>query len=85
MDIWQVSETSYSKSSLGNFHHHYLAELLINYNGTVQLSFDGEMCVLMCVSKAAFLKSGHIWNAKMIWWVYIFVILYSNNLVMSKI
>ena len=30
MDIWQTSETSHSKSSLGNFQHHYMSELLVN-------------------------------------------------------
>ena len=30
VDIWQASKTSHSKSSLGNFQHQYLAELLSN-------------------------------------------------------
>ena len=30
MDIWQASEISHSKSSLGNFQHWYLLELLAN-------------------------------------------------------
>ena len=30
MNIQQASETNHSKSSLGNFHHQYLAELLFN-------------------------------------------------------
>ena len=30
MDIWQDSETSHSKSSLGNYQHQYLSELLVN-------------------------------------------------------
>ena len=30
MDVWQASETSHSKSSLANFQHQYLAELLVN-------------------------------------------------------
>ena len=30
VDIWQASETSHSKSNLGNFHHQYLTELLVN-------------------------------------------------------
>ena len=27
---WQASETNHSKSSLGNFQHHYLYELMVN-------------------------------------------------------
>ena len=30
VDVWQTSETSHSKSSLGNVQHQYLAELLVN-------------------------------------------------------
>ena len=30
VDVWQASETSHSKSSLGNFQHQYLTELLVN-------------------------------------------------------
>ena len=30
VDIWQASETSHNKSSLGNFQHGYLPELLVN-------------------------------------------------------
>ena len=30
MDVWQTSETSYSKSSPANFQHQYLVELLVN-------------------------------------------------------
>ena len=30
VDIWQASETSHSKKSLGNIQHQYLAELLVN-------------------------------------------------------
>ena len=30
VDVWQASETSHSKSSLGNFQHQYMAELLVN-------------------------------------------------------
>ena len=29
-DVRQASETSHTKSSLGNFHHQYLSELLVN-------------------------------------------------------
>ena len=51
VDIWQASETSHSKNSLGNFQDQYLAELL------VQLSFDGEKCIwMLCKSKVAFLN-----------------------------
>ena len=32
VDAWQTSETSQSKSSLGNFQHQYLAELLVVYS-----------------------------------------------------
>ena len=30
LDVWQGSETSHSKSSLGNFQHWYLPEMLVN-------------------------------------------------------
>ena len=30
VDVWEASETSHSKISLGNFQHQYLAELLVN-------------------------------------------------------
>ena len=30
VDIWQASEASHNKSSLGNFQHQYLGELLVN-------------------------------------------------------
>ena len=30
MDIWQASETSHRKSSLGNFQHQYVPEFLVN-------------------------------------------------------
>ena len=50
-------ETSHSKSSLGNFQHQYLPELLVNMYSH---HFDGEKCVLLlCAWKVAFLKSCH--------------------------
>ena len=30
VDVWQASETSHSKSNLGNFQHQYLPKLLVN-------------------------------------------------------
>ena len=30
LDVWQASETSHSKRSMGNFQHQYLSELLVN-------------------------------------------------------
>ena len=46
---------SHSKSSLGNFQHQYLAELLVNVY--MQLSFDGEKYVLLlCAWKVTFLN-----------------------------
>ena len=47
MDILQASQTSHSKSSLGNFYHRYLAELLVNvYNNRLMV----KMCLaIVCV------------------------------------
>ena len=39
MDVWQDSETSYSKSNLGKFQHWYLADMLASvysYRGMVK-------------------------------------------------
>ena len=60
VDVWQASETSHSKSSLGNFQHQAWIVIFL-VNRYVQLSFDGEKCVLLlCVCKVIFLRSGHI-------------------------
>ena len=43
--VWQASETSHSKSSLGNFQHQYLTKLLLNVLLLLQLSCDCEKCI----------------------------------------
>ena len=58
MDIWKASETSHSKSSLGNFQDQYLAELVVNAYSYHYC--EGEKCVLLlCAWKASILKSTH--------------------------
>ena len=60
MDIWQASETSYRKGSLGNFQHQYLPELLFNVY-SYRVMMKNESCLLLCAWK---LKFSHIilWN-----------------------
>ena len=59
VNAWQDSETSHSKSSLGNFQHWYLLDML------VQLSCDSEKCILLlCMWKTGVLKSSHKY-----WWM----------------
>ena len=56
VDVWQAAETSHSKSSLGNFHYQYMAELLVNvYSYCLMV----KCVLLLCVWKPGFLKSGH--------------------------
>ena len=58
MDVSQASETSHSKSSLGNFHHQYLAELLVNVHSYHLMVKSVSWCCV-CV-EGGFFKSGHI-------------------------
>ena len=60
LDLWQVLETSHSKSSLGNFQHRYLSELLVNmYNCHVMVKSVPCYCVCGCVWRPAFINSSH--------------------------
>ena len=46
MDVWQDSETSHSKSSLGNFQHWYLADMLASvYSKRVMVKNVSSCCV----------------------------------------
>ena len=47
VDILQASQTSHSKSSLGNFYHRYLGELLVNvYNNRLMVKmYLAVVCV----------------------------------------
>ena len=47
---WQASETSHSKSSLGNFQHRYLAELLVNVYSH-HLMVKTVSCCCVCASQ----------------------------------
>ena len=44
VDVRQASETSYSKSSPGNFQHQYLAELLVNVNSYCLMAKSVSCC-----------------------------------------
>ena len=49
--------TSHGKSRLGNFQHQHLSELLVNvYSYCLMV----KSVLMLCASKVAFLKSGHI-------------------------
>lgn len=49
MDIWQTSETSYSKS---NFHHQYLPELIVNvYSSRLMVK---KVCLIFVCVEATF-------------------------------
>ena len=53
VDVSQASETNHSKSSLGNFHHQYLPELLVNvYSYRLMV----KCVLLLCVWKLNFLN-----------------------------
>ena len=61
MDVWQDSETSHSKSSLGNFQHWYLPDTLASvYSYCVMVKSVSCCCVLG--SCMGFLKSNHIFG-----------------------
>ena len=46
VDVWKASETSHSKSSLGNFQYQYLVELLVNaYSYSLMVNSVSRCCV----------------------------------------
>ena len=49
-DVWQASETSHSKSSLWNFQHQYLPELLVNVYGC-RFMVNSVFCCCVCGSR----------------------------------
>ena len=58
VDVWQAWETSHSKSSLDNFQHKYLAELLGNVYSYHSI-LKTVSCCCVC-GRWIFLKSSHI-------------------------
>ena len=56
--FWQASETSHSKSSLGNFQHQYLTKFLVNVYLLLQLSCNCEKCAW----KVIYRNSGTYYN-----------------------
>ena len=65
MDIWQNSETSHSKSSLGNYQHWYLADMLANVYSYCVMVKSVSYCMLHAW-KPGFLKPvTYIWSIHM--------------------
>ena len=67
MEVWQASETSHSKNSLGNFQHQYQAELLVNVY-SYHLIVKSVSCCCVCGSRLFQIQSQFFWIMWSVFW-----------------